>query len=116
MLHIIQSVVENKEITIVYEDGRDACHMTIHVLAPFDMVTTDDTYPNLRKLSADLRCDIGLGPARDLLHDHGVPQASGLWFLNHDGWAPDMRGLSSELSSRPLWLADDEIPAPGPAR
>jgi hypothetical protein len=45
--------------------------------------TTSDTYPNLKALSSDFRCDIGFGPAYDILMEHDVPKDSDMWHLNH---------------------------------
>ena len=90
-MNMLSGRIGNKEIVILYEGDWSPCHLYIKLLEPFEMVLTDDTFPNLWKLSADFACDVATGPARDFLHDHNVPKESMLWSLNHAGWAPDMR-------------------------
>ena len=49
------------------------------------LTTHDADYPNALMLSANLRDEIGIGPAMDILERNGVPRTHPLWDLNHSG-------------------------------
>lgn len=84
----IEDVDDEKQIAIMVDDEWKPCWMVIRLGAPFNISTLDQEFPNARSLSASLACELGVGPARDLLHKHAVPQDSHLWDLNHHGYAP----------------------------
>lgn len=72
-----------KDISIYIND--DDCCMDIRLRAPIETTILEQEYPNAQMLSADLRDNLGLGPAMDLLEKNGIPRTHPLWDLNHSG-------------------------------
>lgn len=72
---------------IIASSGSD--HL-LHISLPaYNITKVDDTFTNLRTLSAVLVCEIGLGPCIQLLEKHNVPRVNPIWDLNHSGlWKP----------------------------
>lgn len=88
-MQVFESVVDGKEVVLLYEGDWEPCCLYIRLIGP-DIVTCEREYRNAKMLSADLACDLLYGNACDFLHEHGVPYESALWDLNHSG--PPGRG------------------------
>lgn len=77
-----------KQVIIYINDADDDYRMDI-LFKPTEITIPilSETYPNALMLSADLRDNIGLGPAITLLESNGIPRTNPLWDLNHsDLW------------------------------
>ena len=81
-LYAGDSVGHGIEILVGHEGRTCYLHVRHHASG---VIRRDGLYPNARALSADLRAALGLAPAADWLRAQGVPLASDLYDLNHDG-------------------------------
>lgn len=86
-MQLIEERVDNKTIGILHDGDGKPCYYTVdlHINTGEVMRIDDAIFPNPRILSANLACEVGLGPARDLLKRHGVDPRSQLAHLNHSG-------------------------------
>ena len=75
--------VNNLHVIIYVNDKERDYDLYIDQKLSEDLVMLEETYYNSRMLSADLRDNIGLGPAADLLKRNNVPRTHPLWDLNH---------------------------------
>jgi len=73
----ITDTVNNMDITILCDNPNSDCILTIEYV-PNKIVLIDKSFPNARILSANLRDTLGLGPAKELLQKHNVPQSNPL--------------------------------------
>lgn len=73
---------ENQEVRVLIDT--DALSMIVErKVGDGWMETSSGSYPSLKALSSDFRCDVGFGPAYDMLIDNEVPKDSDMWHLNH---------------------------------
>lgn len=82
-------------------DDRGECYLHVTMgtteISSFKPVIHEDcVFPNTRVLSASLQSRIGTYNSRLLLYKNKVPCNSGLWSLNHDGWA-DMSSFEADM-------------------
>ena len=83
---LIARVINDQEIII----DTDSLTMQINwILSNTTIEGKISKYHNLKCLSADLACNIGTGPAKELFTLENIPHDSDLWFLNYDNpWKP----------------------------
>lgn len=86
-MQVIEERVENKTIRILHDGDFKPCYYSVDLHLPDGeiMRIDDEIFRHPKILSANLACEIGLYPARELLKRHGVDPKSQLADLNHSG-------------------------------
>jgi hypothetical protein len=87
-MRILEGIIDNKKISIIYEGTGLPSYMRVEILSPRNIVVCDKIFANPIMLSASFVSEVGYGPACDFLHNHDIPKESQLWHLNHSGFSP----------------------------
>lgn len=76
-----------KQVVIYINEADGDYDLYIGLRKPILTTILEQSYKNARMLSADLVCEIGLGPAVALLEENSIPRTHPIWDLNHsDLW------------------------------
>jgi hypothetical protein len=82
-LFMLVHEVDGKRIALLYDNETNEGILEVTVLA-HDLELPSKS-GNGVQISADLRCEIGYGPAVEMLLKGRIPFEHPLWHLNHDG-------------------------------
>lgn len=81
---IITDNYKDYDISIMIDNPWSECYLAINHI-PTDTTLINDTFKNVLFLSANLRDNIGLGYAMDILEKHNISKKHPIWDLNHSG-------------------------------
>lgn len=83
---VLQHKTENRYVLIVLNKRGNANPSTITVFLKLGnewVSVVSMIENNMRKMSATLACEVGFGPAKEMLTAHNLPHDHPLWDLNH---------------------------------
>jgi hypothetical protein len=87
-MQTLSGIYDGHEAVVLYEGDDKPVHVFVWLIAQ-EMVLIDETVPRVKVASAWLASKLGTYQTMHLLWDHGIPETSLLWDLNHTGKPSD---------------------------